>query len=179
MPQFNKPTTTSTSRRRSTQLNLLSWFSSKQFPWSSDDKKNDNNDDVWGAEGDGTASTTTTTGKMTTSTSSNKAGLGGVAGIMDSMENFKTAQQVGKMTNALVQELAATTVEGVAVDGKVKVVFDGQQRPLGVQIDETYLANVEASDLSVALTTAMKDAYRKSAERMDEKMKSFYVDLGL
>jgi len=29
------------------------------------------------------------------------------------------------------------------------------------------------------LTAAMKDAYHKSSEKMDEKMKSFYVDLGL
>jgi nucleoid-associated protein EbfC len=98
---------------------------------------------------------------------------------MDSMENFKTAQQVGKMTNSLVYELASTTVEGSAVDGKVKVIFDGQQRPVNVQIDEAYLEQVDSSDLSAALTTAMKDAYRKSSERMDEKMKSFYVDLGL
>ena len=98
---------------------------------------------------------------------------------MDSMENFKTAQQVGKMTNSLVYELVSTTVEGIAVDGKVKVVFDGQQRPITVQIDDAYLKQADSSDLSVALTTAMKDAYRKTSDRMDEKMKSFYMDLGL
>lgn len=95
------------------------------------------------------------------------------------MENFKTAQQVGKMTNALVQDLQKETFEGVAADGKVKVLFDGQQRPVGVQIDESYLSGVDGSVLSAALTTAMKDAYQKSSEKMDEKMKSFYVDLGL
>jgi len=106
--------------------------------------------------------------------------LGGVAGIMDSMENFKTSQQVAKFTHGLVQDLAGVTVEGVAVDGKVKVLFDGQQRPLAVQIDEAYLkSGVDASDLSTALTAAMKDAYQKSSEKMDDKMKSFYVDLGL
>lgn len=83
------------------------------------------------------------------------------------------------MTNSLVQELASTTVEGIAVEGKVSVLFDGQQQPVSVNIDSTYLKTVDASDLNLALTTAMKDAYKKSAERMDEKMKSFYVDLGL
>lgn len=98
---------------------------------------------------------------------------------MDSMENFKTAQQVGKMTNSLVQDLQKETYEGVAMEGKVKVVFDGQQRPIGVQIDEAYLAGADASELNTALTSAMKDAYQKSSEKMDEKMKSFYIDLGL
>lgn len=160
----------------SSQLHLLSWFSSKKNPSSSDE----NTDDVWGSEtskgqGEGKATAGTRPPKA-----SPKSGLGGVAGIMDSMENFKTAQQVGKMTNSLVQELASTTVEGTSVEGKVKVYFDGQQQPVGVKIDDAFLQDVDsASDLSAALTLAMKDAYRKSAERMDEKMKSFYVDLGL
>ncbi|CAB9524903.1 Nucleoid-associated protein [Seminavis robusta] len=157
----------------STQLSLFSWFSSLQMPWSKDDtssSKDGKEEEVWGSGNKNS---------MDKNKDDNKSGLGGVAGIMDSMENFKTAQQVGKMTNSLVQDLASTTIEGVAVEGKVKVYVDGQQRPLNVQIDEGYLAGVDSSDLSAALAVAMKDAYRKSSERMDDKMKSFYVDLGL
>jgi nucleoid-associated protein EbfC len=177
-PTVSRADLTTSSTISSTRLHLLSWFSN--MPWASNDSSNNNNnnnnkgssnseDDIWGTSND----------KKNLSNGDNKSGLGGVAGIMDSMENFKTAQQVGKMTHSLVYELASTTVEGTAVDGKVKVIFDGQQRPLNVQIDEAYLEQADSSDLSAALTTAMKDAYRKSSERMDEKMKSFYVDLGL
>ena len=170
LPQVSTPFS-SVRTASPTQLQIFSWFSGSWFnkDGSSGDK---NKKEVWGDD----ASSNDGTNK---SPSSSKAGLGGVAGIMDSMENFKTAQQVGKMTNALVQELSSMTIEGQAAEGKVKVYFDGQQRPVNVQIDEGYLETVDVGDLNIALTTAMKDGYQKSSERMDDKMKSFYVDLGL
>jgi DNA-binding protein YbaB len=105
--------------------------------------------------------------------------LEGVPSIMDSMDNFKRSQRVGKMTASLMQELASTSVEGVAADGKVKVTFDCQQRPTGVNIDETYFESADVLDVNNACTSAMKEAHSKSVERMEEKMKSFYSELGL
>jgi DNA-binding YbaB/EbfC family protein len=107
------------------------------------------------------------------------SGFGGVAQVMDSMENFKKAQQVGKITEGILQELSSMSVEGSAEDGKVRVFFDGTQRPKSVDIDETYMSSVEADDLEAALAAAMKDAHAKSKEKMEEKMKSFYAELGL
>ena len=108
-----------------------------------------------------------------------KGTLGGVAGTMDSMDSFKKAQRVGKRTSALVLELSATTVEGASPDGKVKVIFDCQQRPIKTIIDEAYFEASDFSDVSNAITAAMKDAHAKSIERMDDKMKSFYSELGM
>ena len=105
--------------------------------------------------------------------------MGGVVSVMDSMDSFKKAQKAGKMTEAIVQELSAAVVEGVAADGKVKVYFDGQQRPKGVDIDESYLSEISGRDLCAALTAAMQDAHSSSREKMDEKMKAFYAELGL
>lgn len=105
--------------------------------------------------------------------------LGGVAGIMDSMDGFKNSQRIGKRTGALVQELTMATVEGVAESGKVKVTFDGQQRPVSTFIDEAYFEASEAADVAAAITVAMKDAHSKSSEKMDEKMKNFFNELGL
>lgn len=110
----------------------------------------------------------------------NAENLGGVASIVDSMGDLKTAQRVGQLTDALVKELSTTVVEGLAVDGKVKVTFDCQQKPVGVTIDESLLSEgVDATTLSNAVATAMQDAHSKSIERMDEKMKSLYAELGL
>lgn len=108
-----------------------------------------------------------------------KENLGGVAGIMDSMENFKKVQSVGKMTGNLVKDLASTTVEGTDADGKVKIVFDAQQRPVSVDIDEAFFDAADVLKVSNAVTAALKDGYAKSIERMDEKTKSFYTNLGL
>jgi len=71
------------------------------------------------------------------------------------------------------------TIEGQAEGGKVKVVFDGQQRPVSTFIDETFLEEADAADVSAAITAAMKDAHKKSTATMDEKMKSFFNELGL
>lgn len=108
-----------------------------------------------------------------------KGALGGVAGIMDSMDSFKRSQRIGKITGALVQELRSTTVEGVAENGKVKVIYDCQQRPVSTYIDEAFFQAMDASDVAAAITSAMKDANSKSTEKMDEKMKSFFNELGL
>jgi len=103
----------------------------------------------------------------------------GIMNIMDSMEGFKKSQRVGKMTSSIVEELASTTVEGSAQDGKVKVIYDCQQRPVSVYFDEAYFDSADTLDFSNAITAAMKDAHAKSIEKMDEKMKTFYSDLGL
>jgi DNA-binding protein YbaB len=110
---------------------------------------------------------------------SEKGKMGGVANIMSSMEDLQNSQRVGKKTAALVQELSSTTVEGIAQDGKIKIQFDCQQRPLSVHIDDAYFESSDVGDIKFALTTAMQDGHAKSIERMDEKMKSFYQDLGL
>lgn len=139
----------------------LFWFTNKDEGESSEANKNPN------ALGDGAG--------------------GGVARVMESMEKFKRAQQVGKLTTNLVQELTSTRVEGTAENGKIKVVVDGQQRPIAVIIDESYwqqqviqqVPPLDVNDLSAALTLAMQDAHNKAAERMDERMKSYYAELGL
>lgn len=106
-----------------------------------------------------------------------KGNIGGVAGIMDSMDNFKASQRAGKLTAGFVRELSAMTIEG-GENGKVKVFLDGQQRPIRVEIDEGFFEQSDAGDVAAAVTSAMKEAHDKSIERMDDKLKGFYNQLG-
>lgn len=110
------------------------------------------------------------------------AKLSGVAGIMNSMNSFKTSKRVSDRTNAVLQDLSGTLVEGTSADGKVKVTYNGQQQPVGVQIDESYFQSLGrksgAGELSIALTEAMQEAHTKSASKLEEKVKSLYSDLG-
>jgi DNA-binding YbaB/EbfC family protein len=108
-----------------------------------------------------------------------KNDIGGVAQVMDSMEQLRKTQDVGKLTVSILEELDGLSFQGIAADGKVRVIFDGQRRPKGVEIDDAFLASADADDLQVAITSAMKEAYEKSGEKMEEKMKSLYVELGL
>ena len=105
--------------------------------------------------------------------------LGGVASMMTSIENLQTSQRYGKLTASLVNELAATTVEGVSPDGKVKVTLNAQQRPVGLVIDEAFFESSEVTDVKQSVLAAMEEAYDRSVERMDERMKSFYKEVGL
>jgi DNA-binding protein YbaB len=111
------------------------------------------------------------------------ASLGGVSAIMDSMSSFKSSQRIGERANAILQDLSNTIVEGTAADGKVKVSYNGNQKPVGVQIDEAYLQSIKnrkegAAELELAMTKAMQDAHKKSGTKLEEKLKSLYSDLG-
>ena len=109
----------------------------------------------------------------------NKHDIGGVAQVMDSMEQLRKVQDVGKATANIMEELERMSIEGSAADGKVKVIFDGQRRPKGVEIDDSFLATADTDDVQSAITKAMKDAYTKSGEKMDDKLKALYAELGL
>jgi DNA-binding protein YbaB len=95
------------------------------------------------------------------------------------MENFKQSQELGKKTSSLLNDLTATSVEGSAGKGKIKVIVDGQQRPKLVEIDEDYFAQVGVEDFTEALAIAMQDAHDRSTKIMEDKMASLYIELGL
>ncbi len=95
------------------------------------------------------------------------------------MENFKQSQELGRKTSALLAELSSTTVEGSAAGGKIKVLVDGQQKPMGVEIDDEYFETVAVEDLTEKLATAMQDAHDKSTKLMQDRMESLYSDIGL
>lgn len=179
------------SRRRplagpSLKLSAFLWFG------GNDDKKDE--------EGNNTM-TSTAASSNSVPTSRKSSTLRGVSNIIDSMASFKSSQRVGERTSAALQELSNILVEGTSADGKVKVTFNGQQVPVGVQIDETYLrgllakragmgnrssssssSNINSKEgvdqLCTALTEAMKEAQAKSAAKVDDKLKSLYSDLG-
>lgn len=103
--------------------------------------------------------------------------LGGIAGVMDSMERYKKAQRIGKMTASVVQCLSTTTVEGIGAEGMVKAIFDCQQRAVRTTIEIRYFESATASEIASALTDAVKDAYHKSINLMDQITKNFYMEL--
>ena len=101
------------------------------------------------------------------------------------IESFKSSQRIGEESGAALQELSATFVEGTSGDGNVKVTFNGQQMPVGVEIDESYLKSIAAEEgkdgvdkLCAALTDAMQSAHYLSGIQLEEKMQSVYSDLG-
>mmetsp|Transcript_19216 Transcript_19216/g.24935 ORF Transcript_19216/g.24935 Transcript_19216/m.24935 type:complete len:153 (-) Transcript_19216:190-648(-) len=99
--------------------------------------------------------------------------LSNVAGVMD---QFKKAQQIAKRSNELQQELAATTVEGASVDGKIIFKVTGQQTPETVTIAD--FESYDGASLSASLTEALKTAQDKSLQVMNDKMQELYKEIG-
>jgi nucleoid-associated protein EbfC len=101
--------------------------------------------------------------------------LSGVDQVMQSMQSFKTNQKLGSLTSGVLQELSAARVEGRSEDGKIRVVMNGQQYPMAVQVGD----DIDLTTINTALTQAMQDAHSKSVSLMESKLKSFYDELGL
>ena len=108
------------------------------------------------------------------------------------LEAFKAAQEVGKRTAQVMNELSSATVEGSGPLG-IRAYVDGRGRPTGIKMDGSLLANsndgegdvaagssaVSAEDVQDAIVKAFQDAYDKSLEQQEEKMTPLYSDLGL
>jgi DNA-binding protein YbaB len=201
------------------RLNAFLWFG------GGDDNNNDNNNDdnkgskdwsqysLWSTNNDNDATTTTTTTANNNMIDNNN--LRSISQVMDTkLGSFKSSQKVGDKMTAILTELANTFVEGYSssegsnkyknINNKVKVIFNGQQVPIRVQIDEQYIqelfltasssalpsksptsSNTAAAaaagiveELNLAITTAMIEAHTKSSQKLQDKLKGVYQDLG-
>lgn len=71
----------------------------------------------------------------------------------------------------LKNTLGREEVEGIAAQGKIKVIMNGNQDVRHVSIDPALLN--DAASLEVALSHAFNDAIEKSRKLMVDKMKGF------
>ncbi|CAJ1966886.1 unnamed protein product [Cylindrotheca closterium] len=109
--------------------------------------------------------------------------LGNVASVIDSMSNFKKSQRIEERTNNVMKDLSTTMLTGESSDGKVKITFNGQMKPVGVEVDPEYFQTLErdeegCSQLSSAIQQALVDVNEKSTRKVEEKMKGIYQDIG-
>lgn len=150
------PCWSSRSKSKSSSRRYLFWFTAKKDEPRNNNSNNNNSDK-----------------------NDSNSNIASVTQVMDSMDDLKRVQDVGKLTATLLEELDRLVIEGSAANGKVKVLFDGQQRPKGVDLDDAFLASADTDDIQSAVTKAMKDAHAKSLEKMEEKVKALYAELGL
>eukprot|EP00571_Detonula_confervacea_P000807 CAMPEP_0172324932 /NCGR_PEP_ID=MMETSP1058-20130122/52689_1 /TAXON_ID=83371 /ORGANISM="Detonula confervacea, Strain CCMP 353" /LENGTH=239 /DNA_ID=CAMNT_0013041355 /DNA_START=280 /DNA_END=999 /DNA_ORIENTATION=+ len=119
------------------------------------------------------------------------------------MEKSRRSQEAAERTAAMMEELSSSLVVGKSKAGAsggiglggannrrggVKVTFNGQQRPIGVDVDPNFLFSssmsesqgvISIEELNEAMTDAMQDAYDQSGKLMEEKIKGLYEQLGL
>ncbi|HAW27509.1 MAG TPA: YbaB/EbfC family nucleoid-associated protein [Planctomycetaceae bacterium] len=91
-------------------------------------------------------------------------GLGNIAGMM---KQFSEMQ--GKMTE-MQEKLGKLRFEGSAGGGMVNVEANGQQKVLGVKIDQTLLESGDPEMLEDLITAATNQALDKAREGAAEEM---------
>ncbi|KAK1735662.1 hypothetical protein QTG54_013825 [Skeletonema marinoi] len=100
------------------------------------------------------------------------------------MEDHRRSQEAMEKTSAMMDELASTLVVGESKKKGVKVTFNGQRRPVSVEVDPSFLISsssgvISTSELNKAMTEAMKNAYDQSGALMEKRMSGLYEQLGL
>lgn len=119
------------------------------------------------------------------------------------MEDHRRSQETAERTAAMMEELSSVQVVGKSKAGAsggigigggdkrrggVKVTFNGEQRPIGVEVDPNYLFSssmsesqgiVSVDELNEAIIDALEDGYEQSGKLMEEKIKGLYGQLGL
>ncbi len=92
---------------------------------------------------------------------------------------MKQVQEMQARMQRMQEELAQTTVMGVAGGGMVSVTVTGKGETTDVEIDDSLLKPEEKEILEDLLVAACNDARVKMEELMAEKMKEATGDLPL
>jgi len=90
---------------------------------------------------------------------------------------MKQVQRLQARIAEMKEELAEREVEGFAGGGMVKVVVNGRQEVLGVEIEPEAMEDKEM--LEDLITAAVNDAMRKSKALMEEELSRITSELGV
>ena len=109
-------------------------------------------------------------------------------GMMDQLAMFKKAQELAQKKNNLDKELAKEKIMGTAADGNIEITIQyvPPQLPISpspgyeatdVNINEEYLKDVSAEDLSASLVEAIRNGEQTATEIVGEKYKALEEDM--
>ena len=90
---------------------------------------------------------------------------------------MKQVQRLQARIAEMKEELAEMEVEGSAGGGMVKVVVNGRQEALAVEIEPQAMEDREM--LEDLITAAVNDAMRKSKALMEEELSKITSELGV
>ena len=109
-------------------------------------------------------------------------------GMMDQLAMFKKAQELAQKKNNLDKELAKEKIMGTAAEGNIEITIQyvPPQLPISpspgyeatdVNINEEYLKDVTAEDLSASLVEAIRNGEQRATEIVGEKYKALEEDM--
>ncbi|MFA6081930.1 MAG: YbaB/EbfC family nucleoid-associated protein [Patescibacteria group bacterium] len=94
-------------------------------------------------------------------------------------DKAKQLYDLQKQARAIQKELKDTEIEAVSATGKVKVRFNGEQHILGVEIDESLVAEGQKREVEKAIQQVVAEAIAKSQTVAAEKMKAIAGNLNI
>jgi DNA-binding YbaB/EbfC family protein len=92
---------------------------------------------------------------------------------------LKQAQQMHAKISQLQEEMAGKSVEATSGGWMVKIVMNGRQEILSIQIDPEVVNREEVEMLQDLIAAAVNEAIRKSQEMMQEEMKKITGGLSI
>ena len=99
--------------------------------------------------------------------------------IGDLMDMMKQAKELQQKMEAMQEEIAASTVEGSAGGGLVKVVTNGKSELKEIRIDPSLLKPEEVEILEDLIVAALGDARAKAEAALADKMREVTGGLSL
>lgn len=84
-----------------------------------------------------------------------------------------------KKARAIQKELKETEIEASSTDGTVTVVFNGEQRMVSIEIDESMLSPEKKRELEKTILNVVGQAVSKAQAVATEQMKKIAGDLNL
>lgn len=97
----------------------------------------------------------------------------------DKLKQAKDLNEFRKQAQKIQKELRDTLIEASELDGKVKVVFSGEQKIEEITIDPELLSPERAQDLQRALKNCISQAISQSQQVAAQKMQAITGGLGL
>ncbi|HPH78500.1 MAG TPA: YbaB/EbfC family nucleoid-associated protein [bacterium] len=104
-------------------------------------------------------------------------------GIWDTVKEkgaqAKQLYELQKKAKKIQKELQDLLIEATSLDGKITVVFNGEQKVEEVNIDESLLTAENKSTVEKGLKDAIAQALKKAQQVASDKMKEVAGDMGL
>jgi len=94
-------------------------------------------------------------------------------------DKFKKIYELQKKAKQIQRDLRDTLVESQSSDGKIKVVFNAEQKLESIHIDEDYLSPDRKEELERELQRVITDAIFKVQRIAQEKAKEMMGGMGL
>jgi len=91
----------------------------------------------------------------------------------------KQMYELQKKAKKVQKELQDLLIEASSMDGKVSVVFNGEQKIEEINIDESLLTADNKTNLEKGIKDAVAQALKKAQQVAADKMKSVAGDMGL